>query len=371
MGFELIAEISNFYQGKKVFLTGHTGFKGTWLSIWLDSMGAVVCGYSLAPPDESNFFSSSGIEGSITSILGDIRDRDCLKDAVAKFDPDIVVHMAAQSLVKKSYQDAIETYATNVMGTVNLLETIRTHRTVAALVNVTSDKCYEDRNWLRGYREDDPLGGHDPYSSSKACSEIITSAYIRSFFSGTDAQGEYASIATARAGNVIGGGDFAADRLIPDMIRSFFKKKPAHIRNPHAIRPWQYVLEPLVGYLILAKKLVQHGTDYSGAWNFGPQCDELINVESVVEKFIDMWGDDATWEAEGSGDGKQAYEASLLKLDSSKAQHLLGWKTRLNIDQAISWTVDWYEIFRDSPERILEYSKSQIKKYERILNEIF
>ena len=365
MGFKLIKQISQFYRNKKVLITGHTGFKGSWLTIWLKSMGAEICGFSLAPPETDNFFNLSGIEKSILSLTGDIRDFDAINNAVKDFTPDIIIHLAAQALVKQSYKDPIETYSTNIMGTVNLLEAARLNRNIKALVNVTSDKCYENQNWLWGYRESDPMGGYDPYSSSKGCSELITSAYMRSFFS-SDAMTKnfYTAVASARSGNVIGGGDFAENRLIPDMVRAFSRKQRVHIRYPHATRPWQHVLEPLAGYLLLALKLSKNGSQFDGAWNFGPKSEDNREVGYIVDKFASFMGDHHEWTMDT---GKHPHEAGLLKLDCSKAQCLLGWETKLNVDQALEWTANWYKSFLNEPQNVLEVTEKQIKSYEILL----
>ena len=361
----MIKQICKFYKNKKVFITGHTGFKGTWLTIWLKSMGAIICGFSLAPQDTNIFFNSSGIEKSILSLYGDIRDFEAINKSIREFHPDIIIHMAAQALVRQSYKEPVETYSTNIMGTVNLLEAVRLNRKVKAVVNVTSDKCYENQNWLWGYRESDPMGGYDPYSSSKGCSELITSAYVRSFFSSDlKDEGFNTAIASARSGNVIGGGDFAENRLIPDMVRAFSRKQRIHIRYPHATRPWQHVLEPLAGYMLLAFELFEKGSRSNGPWNFGPKSEDTMEVGYMVDKFTSFMGDHKGWSADPA---KHPHEANLLKLDCSKAKTLLGWETKLNVDQAIEWTADWYKIFQEEPQKVLEVSKKQIKSYETLL----
>ncbi len=361
----MISQLSDFYNNKKILITGHTGFKGTWLSIWLNLLGAKICGFSLPPTDDNIFFNLSKIDKSILSLYGDIRELNSFQKVITDFKPDIIIHLAAQAIVRKSYEKPLETYATNIMGTANLLEIVRSEKNIKAVINVTSDKCYENQNWLWGYRECDAIGGHDPYSSSKGCSEIITSAYVRSFF---NAEISDTAIASARAGNLIGGGDFASDRLIPDMVRAFNKNKPVHIRNTNATRPWQYALEPLFGYLLLAMKLTKLGSKFNGGWNFGPQDDDIRNVSYLVDKFINIWGDNAEWIIDSQA---HHHEATQLKLDCSKAQSLLGWQTKLNIDQAITWTVDWYKVFRDEPHKVLEFSEKQICDYEKLLNEIY
>lgn len=361
----MINQISKFYKNKKVLITGHTGFKGTWLAIWLKSMGAKICGFSLAPQDTDNFFDLSGIEKSILSLTGDIRDFGAINKAVQKFHPDIIFHLAAQALVRESYKEPVETYSTNIMGTVNLLEAVRLNQKVKAVVNVTSDKCYENQGWLWGYRESDPMGGYDPYSSSKGCSELITSAYMRSFFcSDSDDGNPDTSIASARSGNVIGGGDFAQNRLIPDIVKAISKKKIIHIRYPHATRPWQHVLEPLAGYMLLAMKLFEKGSLFNGPWNFGPRSEDTMEVGYVADKFASFMGYHKRWAADPE---KHPHEAGLLKLDCSKAQILLGWETKLNVDKAIEWTANWYKIFLEQSGKLMEVTDKQIKSYEILL----
>jgi len=362
----LISQLHKFYKNKKVLVTGHNGFKGTWLTIWLKLMGAEICGLSVEPPSRPNFYELSEIKQNILSFHCDIRDLNSLKKIVTGCKPDIIIHMAAQSLVKESYNNPIETYSTNIMGTVNLLETVRSENNIRAVINVTSDKCYENHEWIWGYRECDPMGGFDPYSSSKGCSEIITSAYIRSFFNQDSANANRGTaVASARAGNVIGGGDFAADRLIPDMVRAFLKKEKVYLRNPQSTRPWQYVLEPLAGYLLLAMKLYEEGFKFSGGWNFGPEHSAVRNVGYVADKFASMWGNAAGWITDGSLD--KFHEANFLRMDCSKARSLLGWQAKLGVDQALEWTVDWYKIFRDEPNQLLEFSEKQIMAYENLL----
>ena len=324
-----------FWNGKRVFLTGHTGFKGSWLSLWLQSLGAEVGGLSLAPPTTPNLFTIANVAaGMASSIIGDIRDYETVRKAMADFAPDIVIHMAAQPLVRLSYSEPVATYATNVMGTVHVLEAARAMNSVRAIVNVTTDKCYENKEWAWGYREDEPMGGHDPYSNSKGCSELVTSAYRRSFFeAGTQA------LASARAGNVIGGGDWAADRLIPDILRAFQEGRPVVIRNPHSIRPWQHVLEPLSGYLLLAEKLYGEGQRWAEGWNFGPRDDDAKPVQWIVERMTRQWSSEATWQLDG---GTHPHEAHYLKLDISKARSRLDCQPRWNLEQALERIVRWH-----------------------------
>ena len=325
---------SDFWRDKRVLLTGHTGFKGAWLSLWLHSMGAKVKGFALAPPTTPNLFEEANVGDLIQSNLGDIRDFAAISKVIKDFKPEVVFHMAAQPLVRYSYDEPLETYATNVMGTAHLLESIRSIDTVRAIVNVTTDKCYENREWVWGYREDEAMGGYDPYSSSKACSELVTAAYRQSFL---DKAG--IAVATARAGNVIGGGDWANDRLVPDILRAFQNKQPVSIRNPNSIRPWQHVLEPLSGYLLLAEKLCTEPEAFSQAWNFGPQDDDAKPVGWIVEAMANKWGKDASWSVDKDD---HPHEAHYLKLDISKARQSLGWSPRWTLDQALDHTAEWH-----------------------------
>lgn len=326
---------SQFWRGKRVLVTGHTGFKGSWLSLWLQRLGANVVGYSLAPPTEPSLFTIANIAQGMTSIEGDIRDLAKLQAVMDEHRPEVVLHLAAQPLVRYSYKNPIETYATNVMGTANVLEAIRITGGVRAAVMITTDKCYENNEWVWGYREQDRLGGHDPYSNSKACAELVTAAYRNSYFS----QGSVA-IASARAGNVIGGGDWALDRLIPDMVRAFSEGQSVQIRNPNAIRPWQHVLEPISGYLSLAEHLWNDGTTYADGWNFGPNDEDAKPVSWIVENLSKLWGDNASWQTD---DGVHPHEATYLKLDCSKAKQQLGWKPQLTLFTALEWTVEVYK----------------------------
>jgi CDP-glucose 4,6-dehydratase len=321
-----------FWAGKRVFLTGHTGFKGAWLTTWLASLNARVFGFSL-PPNTSPSLFSLVAAGIGSSVFGDIRDLDTVRHRLNEAEPEVIFHLAAQSLVRPSYADPVGTYATNVMGTVHVLEAARACPSVRAVVIVTSDKVYENREWIWPYREDEALGGYDPYSSSKGAAELVANAYRRSFFK------EGAHVATARAGNVIGGGDWSQDRLVPDIIRAFASDKIVTIRSPNAIRPWQHVLEPLNGYLLLAQKLSQGGDKFASAWNFGPNESDCRPVSHLVEEMARCWGSDASWQLESE---VQPHEAGYLKVDSSKAKAELGWDRRLNLDSALAWTADWY-----------------------------
>jgi len=345
-----------FWKGKKVFLTGHTGFKGSWLTLWLYHMGARVTGYAMPAPTNPSLFEVGNIKEVMTeSVIGDVAELELLSRSMKKADPEIVIHMAAQPLVRESYADPVRTYQTNVMGTVNVMESARRCSSVRAIVNVTTDKCYENQEWHWGYRENDPLGGYDPYSNSKACSELVTSSYRRSFL---DAAG--IRVATARAGNVIGGGDWAIDRLIPDLVRALTNGETIQIRNPDAIRPWQHVLEPLSGYLVLCQRLYLDGEKYAQAWNFGPRDSDAKSVEWIVNRMLDKWP------AEHSGyrvDAQdQVHEAKMLKLDCSKAFNELGWTPRWSLDTALNATIEWFagylqglDIKRLCEQQIMEY----------------
>jgi CDP-glucose 4,6-dehydratase len=330
----------NFWGGKHIFLTGHTGFKGGWLSLWLTSMGAKVTGYALAPNTTPSFFEVVGVANLLEqNHIADIRDLSRLRSAIEQANPDVLIHMAAQPLVRYSYENPIETFETNVMGTANVLEAARVVKSIKAIVVVTTDKCYENKEWVWGYRENEPLGGADPYSSSKACAELVTSAYRQSFFSGNMATSE-AAMASARAGNVIGGGDWSVDRLIPDAIAAFEEGKPLVLRNPLATRPWQHVLEPLSGYLVLAQALFQKGAKFASAWNFGPRDEGTQTVERVIDLLSSAWGANAGWQQDPSA---QPHEAHLLKLDCSKAHQQLGWVPKWSLPQSIEKIVQWHK----------------------------
>lgn len=326
---------SNFWRGKRVFLTGHTGFKGSWMSLWLQSMGADLYGYALTPPTNPALFDEAQVAQGMSSVIGDVRDYSSLFEALKKSRAEIVIHMAAQPLVRLSYDQPVETYATNVMGTVHLLEAIRNVGGVRAVVNVTTDKCYENKEWVWGYREDEPMGGYDPYSNSKGCSELVTSAYRRSFFQKTDT-----CLASGRAGNVIGGGDWALDRLVPDILRAFERKEPVVIRNPYATRPWQHVLEPLSGYLTLAQRLYEDGQSYAEGWNFGPRECDAKPVQWIVEELVKNWGGGASWQLDS---GVHPHEANYLKLDISKANARLDWVPRWGLSKALAEITAWHQ----------------------------
>lgn len=347
-----------FWSGKNVLLTGHTGFKGSWLSIWLQQLGANVTGYSLAAPTTPSLFQEAGVASGMTSIEADIRDRDRLYTAIRDSNPDIVLHLAAQPLVRYSYDNPIETYEVNVMGTANLLEGVRLHSQAKSVVCITTDKCYENREWVWGYREDEAMGGHDPYSSSKGCSELVISAYRRSYFGDESPT----SLASGRAGNVIGGGDWAGDRLIPDIMRAMMDNKPVTIRNPNSIRPWQHVIEPLCGYLTLAQRQYEQGDAFSQGWNFGPTDDDAKPVGWIVDRLTNQWGDHATWELDGS---EHPHEAHYLKLDISKAAGQLGHSPRLDLGIALDWTTAWYKAFQEGQD-IRSMTESQIADFEKL-----
>jgi CDP-glucose 4,6-dehydratase len=350
----------DFWRGRRVVLTGHTGFKGSWLSMWLHQLGAEVTGYALAPPTEPSLFAMARVGELVRSTIADVRDAQKLRETLQAARPEVVIHMAAQPLVRRSYAEPVETYATNVMGTVNLLEAVRATPGVRAVVNVTTDKCYLNREWVWGYRETEPMGGHDPYSSSKACSELVTSAYRASFFA---KQPDAARVATARAGNVIGGGDWAQDRLLPDVLQAFGSGRPVRLRNPHATRPWQHVLEPLRGYLVLAQKLAVGEGSYDDAWNFGPADEDVQTVQHVVEALARHWGSGAQWQADT---GSHPHEAGLLKLDIAKARSRLGWRPVLPLDRGLQWIVDWQRSC-DAGADPRDVTLSQIRNYQNSL----
>ena len=350
----------NFWNGKRVFLTGHTGFKGGWLSLWLASMGAKVTGYALTPNTVPNFFDVVKVASDLElSHIADIRDLEKLQKAMAGARPDIVIHMAAQPLVRYSYTNPVETYATNVMGTVHVLESIRSLDCVRAAVIVTTDKCYENKEWAWGYRENEPMGGHDPYSNSKGCAELVTSAYRQSYFSPEKYAQHKVAIASARAGNVIGGGDWSEDRLIPDAIKAFEAKKSLMIRNPLSTRPWQHVLEPLSGYLVLAQALYQEGSKFDGGWNFGPRDEDARSVQEVVNLLIKNWGSIASCTQD---QGEQPHESHSLKLDCSKARQYLNWAPKWSLEQAIEKITEWQHGFQNQVD-MKKLSQEQIKIY--------
>jgi CDP-glucose 4,6-dehydratase len=346
-----------FWRGKRVFLTGHTGFKGAWLALWLQKLGAEVAAYALPPePGRPSLFEAAHVRDAVRSQFGDIRDLETLAAALAAFRPEIVLHLAAQSLVRRSYREPVATYATNVMGTVNLLEAVRRTASVAAVVVVTSDKCYENREWPHAYREPDAMGGRDPYSSSKGCAELVTAAYRASFFQ------TGAAIATARAGNVIGGGDWAEDRLVPDLIRGLSQGQTVQIRAPGANRPWQHVLEPLRGYLVLAERLIATPDEVSEGWNFGPPERNVVTVRDLAEAVLRHWGRGELSFGAGS-DG--LHEANFLGLDWGKARAGLGWAPQLEFEDTVRLTVEWYRQYYDDSSRASRLTTGQIEAYSK------
>ncbi len=349
-----------FWRSRRVFLTGHTGFKGSWLALWLQQLGANVTGYALAPATNPSLFNIANVSAGMTSVLGDIRDATRLQQTLQKAQPEVVLHLAAQPIVRLSYSDPVETYSTNVMGLVNLFEAIRAVGGVRACVNVTSDKCYENHEWVYGYRESDAMGGYDPYSSSKGCAELVTAAYRRSFFSGEDPS-KAVALASARAGNVIGGGDWAPDRLIPDIMRAVAARTPVEIRHPGAVRPWQHVLEPLSGYLMLAERLMgESGAGYAQGWNFGPAPSDTRPVAWIADYVTRLWGGGASWRHIDTSDG--LHEAHSLSLDCLKAHRELNWRPAWNIDAALEKIVDWHRSHLAGAD-MKECSLQQIAQY--------
>jgi len=351
--------MTSFFSGKKIFITGHTGFKGSWLCLLLEHLGAKIIGYSLPPPTTLNLYELAHVADFFTSYTADIRDSERLASAMQESKPEIVFHLAAQSLVRNSYKNPVETYSTNIMGTVHLLEAVRKCASVKAVVVVTTDKCYENQEWVWGYRENDRLGGFDPYSNSKACAELVTAAYRYSYFNPQMHMEHGVAIATARAGNVIGGGDWATDRLLPDILRALLAEEVIRIRNPHALRPWQHVLEPLSGYLLLAQRLYEDGPSFSEEWNFGPLDSDTKTVEWITQRICCLWGDAARYEIDKGG---HPHEAHHLKLDCSKAMTKLGWRPRWSLDKALQSTIEWIEAYRENGD-LQKACMEQIKAY--------
>jgi CDP-glucose 4,6-dehydratase len=351
------------WAGRRVFVTGHTGFKGGWLALWLASRGAVVRGYALDPGTTPSFFEEARVGEIIEDIRGDIRDAKSLDDAMQAFAPEVVFHLAAQPLVRLSYVDPITTYETNVIGTARVLDAVRRTPSVRAVVSVTTDKCYENKEWLWGYRETDPLGGYDPYSSSKACAELVSAAFRQSYFPVEKLSEHHVAVATARAGNVIGGGDWAQDRLLPDLVRGFLTGAPVAIRRPGAIRPWQHVLEPLHGYVTLAEKLLSgDAARYATAFNFGPADEDAKPVGWIADRMVQTWGAGATWFQDGD---PGAHEAGFLKLDASRARAELGWKPHMHLGVALDWLVEWYKAQHEG-ENMHDFTLQQIRRYEAL-----
>ena len=350
----------NIYKGKKVLITGHTGFKGSWLTTWLIQLGAQVTGYSLEPPTKPNMFEICGLHNKITHITGDIRSEEKLKNIFKEYKPEIVFHMAAQPLVMMSYKNPRLTYETNIMGTVNVFEAVRASKSVEVVVNITSDKCYENKEWIYGYREIDPMGGYDPYSSSKGCSELVTSAYRNSYFNPENHGNSHnVTLASVRAGNVIGGGDWAENRLIPDCIKSLIQKETIIIRNPKAIRPWQHVLEPLSGYLWLGSLIWRYGPKFGECWNFGPSDNNILTVEEIVNEIIHLWGNGKYLIDNNS----KLHEVNLLKLDINKSKYYLGWKPVYDINESLKQTINWYLNYYNKKENMYKHTLKQIKNY--------
>lgn len=357
--------VKSNWQGRRVFLTGHTGFKGGWMALWLARLGANVRGYALAPSTEPNLFTVARLGSILEDIRGDVRDPEALHRAMHEFQPEVVFHLAAQPLVRRSYVDPVGTYSTNVMGTAHVLEAIRTLRSLRAAVIITTDKCYLNREWHWGYRENDSLGGYDPYSSSKACVEILSASYRSSFFPPERIADHGVGLATARAGNVIGGGDWSEDRLIPDLVRGFCSGRKVLIRRPLAIRPWQHVLEPVAGYLAIGERLLAGESEFAGVWNFGPWDDDAWTVGRVATVMARHWGRGAGWVADNS---ETVHEAGFLKLDSSKARAKLHWLPQLRLESALEWLVSWYQAWQDGAD-MYSYTIEQIEKYERLMQD--
>jgi CDP-glucose 4,6-dehydratase len=347
-----------FWAGRRVFVTGHTGFKGSWLCILLRHLGAEVSGYALEPPTEPSLFQLAEVDGDVRHTIGDVRDLPALERELAEADPEVVIHMAAQSLVRYSYAHPVETFSTNVLGTVHLLDAVRRVPSVRAVVIVTSDKCYYNAEWVWGYREQDRLGGHDPYSGSKGAAELVVTAYQSSFFD-RDRHPDLAAVGSGRAGNVIGGGDWAVDRLVPDIMTSLLEGRPTLIRNPRATRPWQHVLEPLNGYLMLAERLTDSRHEFAGAWNFGPAAESEATVGQVTRRLYELWGAGFEWERDWNPGPP---ESTFLKLDASRARTLLGWRPMLDLDTTLAWIVEWFRAYRDG-EGAREACMADIRRF--------
>jgi CDP-glucose 4,6-dehydratase len=351
-----VAVDPSFWRGRRVLVTGHTGFKGSWLSLWLQRLGAQMSGFAIGIPTKPSLYEMAGVGEGITSVEGDIRDRSRLVAELGKFEPELVIHLAAQSTVLRGYASPVETYETNVMGTINLMDALRQSRSTRAALVITSDKCYRQSSTTRAHSEDDPLGGSDPYSGSKACAEIAAASYRASFFN----QGErLTALATARAGNVLGGGDWSENRIVPDLIRAFRAGETAKVRNPDHVRPWQHVLDPLGGYLRLLERLFREGHDYAEAWNFGPPITSCVSVGELADRVAGLWGKGARWEAVSHSSPR---ESSQLRVDASKSRARLAWEPRLDLDASLSWTVDWYRTV-ESGGSARSATMSQIDRY--------
>jgi CDP-glucose 4,6-dehydratase len=352
----------SYWKGRNVFVTGHTGFKGSWLSLWLNGLGARVTGYALEPPTHPSLFEQAGVADRVRSIFADIRDFPGLKAALAECHPEVVIHMAAQSVVRRGYEDPVETYSSNVMGTVHLLEALRQLRYPCAVVNVTSDKCYANREWVWGYRENEPMGGRDPYSNSKGCAELVTTAFRESYFPPESFASHGVALASARAGNAIGGGDWTDNQLIPDLMRAFLAGQPCQIRNPTAFRPWQFVMEPLRGYLMLAERLSRDPQRFSEGWNFGPADTDAKPVSWIADKLASSWGSPASWSHDGAIHPREAH---ALKLDASKAKAEMDWHTVSPLALALEWVVEWYRGYQSGAD-LRHLTCRQIERYEAL-----
>jgi CDP-glucose 4,6-dehydratase len=351
-----------FWQGKRVLITGHTGFKGSWLATWLRRLGADVIGYSLPAPTVPSMYEAVRVGDGIRSIEGDVRDLQSLEECLSRYAPEIVIHLAAQAVVKTGYSDPLTTYTTNVIGTLNVLEAVRRASSVRVVVAITSDKCYDNQEWIWGYRENDRMGGHDPYSSSKGCAELLISSYRDSYFSPARIAEHGVALASTRAGNVIGGGDWSADRLVPDVMRAIMKREPVQIRRPGAVRPWQFVLEPLRGYLDLAERLWSEGEAFAGGWNFGPDPEQIQPVQWIVEHLSGEWGEGATWSLDQA---THPHEDHFLRLDCTKAKTLLGWRPVLDLESALDWIVEWYRAYLHGDD-VRALTEVQIERYEKL-----
>ncbi len=352
----------NPWKGRRVFLTGHTGFKGGWLSHWLSSRGAQIRGYALEPSTTPNLFTAASVATVLDDIRGDVRDYPKLAASMKEFAPEVVFHLAAQPLVRRSYTDPLGTISTNIIGTAHVMEAIRNTSSVRAVVGITSDKCYQNKEWVWPYREEDTLGGHDPYSASKACAEIVSAAYRSSYFPVDKLNEHHVALATARAGNVIGGGDWSEDRLIPDLIRGFLAKQPVLIRRPNSIRPWQHVLEPLHGYIMLAEKLLAKQAQFATSFNFGPSDEDPWPVERIANKLVDLWGDGAAWIRDPD---PSLHEDNYLRLDASRARTELGWRPRLGIERALEWSVNWYRSLQEGAD-MEQVTRAQIAAFAQL-----
>jgi len=352
---------SSFWKNKKVLLTGHTGFKGSWLSLWLQKLGVDLIGFSKSVPTKPSLFELADVGKNMTSIMGDITSIENITNVVKQHNPEIIIHMAAQSLVHKSYDQPLETFSTNIMGTVNLLEAVRNTSKKCVIINVTSDKCYENQELERGYKENDPMGGYDPYSSSKGCAELITSSFRNSFFKNSNNKDYDISLASVRAGNVIGGGDWADNRIVPDIMRGILDKKIIKIRNPTSVRPWQYVLEPLRGYLELAEKLYNYKSEYAESWNFGPEIDYAKPVSWLVNEIVEMWRGNIEVDF-ANNDLDYKHETSFLRLDCSKAKSKLKWNPKIKLEEGLKLTVNWYKQYEQTKE-LREFTENQIEEY--------